>query len=345
VDGIPLPPHRFIIHEPELIAGQPLSRGLARVVAVAYMAKSYTVKDWLAFAEVYGMPLRVGKYGPAASEDDIQTLITAVANLGTDAAAAIPDSMMIEFVEAAKTSSAEVFSGLADWADKQVSKAVLGQTASADGTPGALGNQEAQDAVRDDLRDADAEELADTLNRDLVASYLALNHGAIDPEAAPQLVIRAAENEDIKALADALAVFIPLGLRVEASVIRDKLGLPEPEDGDDIEVLGQPFKDPEQLPPPPAPGPEPNRLALNQREPDPPYQMTANLAPRAQPLVDAMLANIRRELDQAQSLPAFHERLLTLYPELNSADLTELLAQAFAAGDAAGRLDVAVSDG
>jgi phage gp29-like protein len=336
-EGLALPPYRFIVHAPELMSGPPLGRGLARVACVAWMAKSYVLKDWLAFAEVFGMPLRLGKYGPSATEEDIATLIAAVANLGTDAGAVIPESMGIEFVNTTGGAAGGngVFEKLAEWADKQISKAVLGQTASADGTPGSLGNQDGQESVRDDLRDADAEELADTLNRDLVGAYLALNHGAIAPEAAPRIALRAKEPEDIKALADALAIFIPLGLRVEASVIRDKLGLPDPDEaGDDAEILGGSVA--------PDPAPDTHRLALHRQAdtaPDTPDRQTAVLARAAGPLVDAMLGQIRRELDAAPDLGAFNERLLALYPELDGADLTELLGQAFLAGELGGRVE------
>ncbi|MCF1183732.1 DUF935 domain-containing protein [Marichromatium gracile] len=240
LEGLPLPPYRYLIHAPELMSGPALGRGLARVAAVAYMAKRYALKDWLAFAEVYGMPIRIGKWGPSATEEDIATLVSAVANLGSDAAAAIPEGMHIELVQASAAGAGDqVFARLAEWADRQISKAVLGQTASADGTPGALGNQQAQDEVRDDIRDADAEELADTLNRDLVGAYLALNHGPIDPEAAPAIVIRAKAPEDIRALSEALAALVPLGLRVEASVVRDRLGIPDPAPGEGVELLGR----------------------------------------------------------------------------------------------------------
>ncbi len=102
IDGVPLPPYRYLVHEPELLSGHPLGRGLARVACVAYLAKSYSLRDWLAFAEIYGMPLRLGKYGPSANEEDIATLVSAVANLGSDAAAVIPDSMLVEFIQAAQ---------------------------------------------------------------------------------------------------------------------------------------------------------------------------------------------------------------------------------------------------
>ena len=35
-----------------------------------YLFKNYDLKDWVSFAEVYGLPLRLGKYAPGASEAD-----------------------------------------------------------------------------------------------------------------------------------------------------------------------------------------------------------------------------------------------------------------------------------
>jgi len=163
MEGIELAPYKFICHVPHLKTGIPIRGGIARVAAWAYLFKNYTVKDWIAFAEVFGMPLRVGKYQPGASKDDIAILKSAVANLGSDAAAVIPESMLIEFVESAKsTGGHELYNKLADWLDAQVSRGILGQTATTTGTPGKLGGDEAQSEVREDIRDDDAMQLAES---------------------------------------------------------------------------------------------------------------------------------------------------------------------------------------
>ncbi|HAN6512587.1 TPA: DUF935 family protein, partial [Escherichia coli] len=57
VDGVPLTPGKFIVHQPRLKSGLPLRNGLARLVAVMYMLKSFTVRDWWAFAEKFGIPV------------------------------------------------------------------------------------------------------------------------------------------------------------------------------------------------------------------------------------------------------------------------------------------------
>ncbi len=230
-EGRELPPYKFLVHIPKLKSGIPIRSGVARLAAAAYMCKTFTVSDWMAFAEVFGMPLRVGRYGPNATDRDIQTLIRAVANLGTDAACVLPDSMRIEFQEAAKAAGGpELFPRLAEWLDRQVSKGVLGQTmTSDDGSSQAQAN--VHDDVRLDIRKDDARQVAATIDRDLVRPFVDLNWGP-PKNGYPRVLLQVAEPEDIAALADALAKLVPLGgLGIQASVVRDRLGFPDPEEG------------------------------------------------------------------------------------------------------------------
>ncbi len=234
-DGAPLAPAKWIVHAPRLRSGLPARGGLARLAAAAYTIKAHALTDWTAYAEVFGMPLRVGRYGPGASESDIETLAEAVANLGTDAAAVMPESMRVEFEQAGGSgqAGADVFRGLAEYVDSQVSKAVLGQTTTTD-DGSSRAQAQVHDAVRGDIVRADARQLAATLNRDLVRPFVELNWGRADE--APRLLLPAAEPEDTAALTAALERLVPLGLRVQASVARDRLGLPDPEEG--AELLG-----------------------------------------------------------------------------------------------------------
>jgi phage gp29-like protein len=227
MNGIQLEPFCFIRHVPKIKSGIPIRGGIARIAAWAWMCKGYTIKDWLAFAEVFGMPFRIGRYDPGAGEEDKAVLRMAVANLGTDAAAIFPKSMDVEFKEAQKAGSTDFFQRLADYLDAQVSRGILGQTATTQGTPGKLGNEEAQKEVREDIRDDDAEQIEETINRDLIKAYIDLNFGP--QENYPTVHLRASKPENITALSESLAKLVPLGLRVEQSVIRDKLGLPDPD--------------------------------------------------------------------------------------------------------------------
>ena len=239
-NGIPLEPFKWIVHRPKLKSGIPIRGGLARLVSLSYMAKNYALTDWLAFAEVFGM--RLGRYADSATEADIRTLIRAVANLGTDAAAVIPDSMRIEFTEprARGRDGGGLFERLAVYLDKQISKAVLGQTMTTD-DGGSQSQAEVHDSVRGDIQKSDARQLSNTINRDLVKPFIELNFG--EQAKYPRLTLPVVEPDDITLLVESLDKLTPFGLKVEASVIRDKLGLPDPPDGAD--VLGPPDWPPE----------------------------------------------------------------------------------------------------
>ncbi|MBV7262572.1 DUF935 domain-containing protein [Photobacterium sp. WH24] len=232
-EGEPLKPCGYLCHMPRMKSGHWLRNGLARLVAVMYMLKSYTVRDWWAFAEVFGMPIRVGKYHNNASPEDIRTLVNAIATIASDAGAAIPESMQIDMVETAKGNGGDtLFENMAEWADRQISKAVLGQTMTTD--DGSSQSQaQVHNEVRKDIIKWDARQLANTLNEFLVKPFIDMNFGA--QEQYPRIELNLEEAEDTKAWVEALTPLIDRGLKVQASDVRDRLGLGDPDK--DAELL------------------------------------------------------------------------------------------------------------
>ncbi len=288
------------------------------------------------------MPLRLGRYSSAASPEDIEVLKTAVTGLGSDAAAVLHESMRIEFQNAAPgAGGADLYERLADRLDKLISKAVLGRSDAADATSGQLGGQDYATEVRRDILESDAEELSNTLNEQLVRPFVDLNYG---PQAAyPMIQLYIPDQEDLTGLADMLAKLVPLGLKVEQSVIRDKWGLPDP--AEDAELLGAP-------PTPEAPEAQEEEPAMNRRIPpsppfakgggeaggisDPVEPTVERLGREADPLLDALLEPVRQALNASGNLPDFREKLLTLYPDLDGRAFAALMGQALAVADAAG---------
>ena len=231
-NGAPLEPFKFIRHMPRLKSGIPARNGLARLALWTFLLKTYSLKDWAAFLEVHGMPLRLGRYGPGASEADKRVLLNAVRHLGSDAAAIVPAGMEIELIET-KGFSEKPFEGFALYLDKALSKAIIGQTMTAD-EGGSLAQAKVHDNVRIDIKKADAKQLNSTLARDLVRPAIDLNYGPRDRY--PRLLVLVTEPEDIKTMSEALGRLVPLGLTVQASEVRDRIGFDEPEAG--AEVLG-----------------------------------------------------------------------------------------------------------
>lgn len=232
--GVPLPANRFCVHRPQLKMGLPVRGGLARLAAWGFLFKFYAVKDWAAFCETYGQPLRVGKYGAAATSADIDVLYQAVAMIGTDCAAVIPEAMTIEFVNALQGSSssgASIYQAFAEFMDRQVSKAVLGQTGTTDMQKGGgFAQAKVLDGVRVDLRDSDALQLARTVRRDVIAPYVRFNFGM--DAAIPGFALDTTPPADLEKLVAGITPLIDRGLKVKASQLREKFDLdaPEPED-------------------------------------------------------------------------------------------------------------------
>jgi phage gp29-like protein len=95
----PLKPFRFVVHEPHLVSGNQITAGLAFPALYYWMLKSYDVTSWAAFIDRYGYPIRIGKYGKKATEQDRATLKRAVAAIGQDFGAVIPESALLEIIE------------------------------------------------------------------------------------------------------------------------------------------------------------------------------------------------------------------------------------------------------
>ena len=342
-EGAELPPYKFLCHTPKVMAGIPLMGGLARSALWAWVFKSYALRDWAAFAELYGQPIRVGKYEAGATREDIAVLKRAVFELGSDAGAVIPAGMALEIVEsAAKSASADLYQRLIEYLDRQVSKAVLGQTLTTDqGSHGSLAQAKVHDEVRADLMRSDARALAATLTRDLIAPLVHLNLPAAP---LPRLTLMVEEPEDMAALADQLAKLVPLGMPIPQRWVREKWGIPEA--APDEPVLSVPAL--------PSAPPEPTGLAEQaahrrmqsahaaaaESDPTPIDPQTRRMDTEAAPAWVEIMDGIKRIVDEAQSLEQLRDALLAAYGDLSTDRLTEVMAMGFAAADLAGRFDV-----
>jgi phage gp29-like protein len=338
---VPLSPYKYIYHVHHSKSGLPIRGGLARAVAWGYLFKNFDIKAWVEFAEMFGVPLRVGKYGPGASEKDKAVLLQAVRSISRDAAAIIPASMTIEFIEAKISGSIALFEKLAEFLDRQTSKAVLGQTGTTD-VGQHVGTADAHEHVRQDIEEADARQLSATLNRDLVRPVVDLNLGP--RKLYPKIVIKRINAEDLTALADNLKKLVPLGLKVGMSTVRDKFGLPDP--APDEELLHAPGQeqiavDPGQ--PDPVALPQGRQAAASRRavaaaSPAAPAQVmdavdvaVAEELDSWQPLVDPLLVSVRALLDdclaQGLTLDEFERRLPDVLAGQDAAALADHLAR------------------
>lgn len=349
VDGVPgqaLQPFGWLTHVHKAKSGYLERSALFRQLVWTYLFKNYSVGDLAEFLEIYGIPLRVGKYPSSASEAEKLTLLRALAAIGHNAAGIIPEGMLLEFHNAA-TGDPKAFELMMNWCERNQSKVILGATltSGADGKASTNALGQIHNEVRKDLRDADVRQLNTTLTRDLVYAVAALNGLAPDgPRRSPQFQLNAQETEDLTAYSEALPKLVSIGVQPTVKWAHEKLGIPMPQDGEP--VLQQPAQ-----PMPfglaglraawPADAP---LAALAAATPGaaatPPQAMAQQLAAGAAPAVTGWLAQIRALVERAQSLDDIRNGLEQLLPDMTLDQYAAAMAQALAAAQLAGRYEV-----
>lgn len=228
VRGIELPPFKFVYHRYKARSGHDSRGGILRVCAWMYLFKNYSIKDWVSFAEVCGMPLRVGKYEPGASKADKEALIQAIRSLGTDAAGIISKSTEIQFIEAQKSSSLNIYESLARFCDAQTSKAILGQTLTSEaGGPGGSGSYalgRVHGDVRQDLTEADCIALAKTITRQILTPLVGFNFGWDAPVPLFRFLFEPPEN--LKLTAETYRILIDCGFDMSQEHMSERFKVP-----------------------------------------------------------------------------------------------------------------------
>ncbi|MBM4274583.1 MAG: DUF935 domain-containing protein [Deltaproteobacteria bacterium] len=232
--GMDLPPWKVVYHRYKARSGYPSRAGVLRVVGWMYLLKNYALKDWAAFNEVFGMPLRLGKYDPTAAPAEREALIQAIRNLGSDAAGVISKTTEIEFVEAASRSGVNPYQAMAEFCNREMSKAVLGQTLTTD-TAGATGTYAAARVhaqVRRDLVEADAQALAATLREQLLRPLVGFNFGWDRP--LPWLRFKFEEEQDLKTLSEVYLNLAEMGMPFTVEHVSQRFGIPAPGSGEEL---------------------------------------------------------------------------------------------------------------
>lgn len=339
--GVQIPENKFVVHKYKAKSGHASRGGILRVVAWMYLFKNYDVKDWVSFCEVFGMPLRLGKYSAASSKDDKRALMEAIYTLGTDAAGIIPDSTVIEFIESNKTSSVEIYELLARYCDEQISKAVLGQTLSSDSGGGSYAQGKVHNEVRHDLTQADAKSLAVTVRRDIIRPLVVYNFGC--DVNIPFFKFDCEEAEDLKEKVEILKTLVcDMGLKVPESYIYKKFNIPEPEDREAILHPGlvtetrQPYEENEM-------DEQSLKDDTGQTEQEQIDLMVDVALKRAEKSFREMMKPILKMVDKTEDLETLREvlkderKIKELYHEMDSPELEDALHQAMYLSELIGR--------
>jgi phage gp29-like protein len=341
--GAPLQPWGWIPHTHKSRSGYLARAGLHRVLAWPYLFKNYSVRDLAEFLEIYGLPIRIGKYGPNAGDKEKRDLLKAVLSIGHHAAGIIPESMAIELATVTGGGNGgQSFQVMIDWCEASESKAILGGTLTT--STAANGNRSLGDVhneVRMDIRDDDAKQTDQSLSLYLVYPMAMLN-GLFADNRSPSFVSDTQEPDDLALYSDALPKLTAIGMKIPARYAYQKLKIPEPEGDEPVLSTTQPAPMDQSNTPPATAAAHVKLAALSSQTEQltPPELMVDRLAQDTAIPGRAWMDKIMAMVDAAESLEQLRDMLLNAYADLDSEDMTNVMALAFAAADLAGRFDV-----
>lgn len=303
---------------------EPYGLGLGHWLYWPVWFKRNGLKYWLVFLEKFGQPTAKGTYPPNALPQEKQKLLQALGAISTDAGVIVPDGMAIELLEAARSGTAD-YSSLMDRMDRAIAKVCLGQTASSEGTPGKLGNEELQSDVRLDLVKADADLVCESFNTSVGRWLTEWNF----PGAAVPRVYRKVEpDEDTNKRAERDKTIYDMGFKPTLKHIQENYGgeWEEKAPADD---------------PPTVPGNEANFAA---GDPSVPQQLEPVARTNVEQATDSWIHQIRQIVEEVDSLEALRDRLLQVYPDLTLDQYADAMAEALATAHLAGRNEVVEED-
>lgn len=340
IDGEELPPRKFVVMT-HGDSDNPYGRGLGQILWWPVWFKKNGIKFWLTFLDKFGMPTAVGKYPAGASEQAKSDLLDALDAIQNETSITIPEDMTAEYLEASRSGTA-TYEGFADFMDRQISKAVLGQNLTTElKGGGSLAASQIHNEVRQEIIESDADLLDACLNATLIRWIVDYNFPGVTDY--PKIKTYAAPKPDLKQQSEIdKTVAVDIGLNIPKRHFYETYGYPIPEEGE--ETVGgrqaQPATDVSQQT---APGRKsPVAFAEGRDDKDAPDRIAERVAEEAGPVTDSLyMAPLKRLVDRAASLEELRDGILDLYGEMPPAELGAVIARGMMLAELSGRYEVA----
>ena len=226
--GRTLPEEKFIILTFDGRHDNPHGNGLCQKAYWYYWFKKNNLKFWVIFNEKFGSPTVVGKYRTGASDEERDRLLGVIDSLQSDTGVVVPESMVIELLEARRSGNINTYRDLADWCNDEISKIVLGGTltTSEGRRSGSYALGKIHEAVRNEYVGADGRALMEVVNTQLVARLVEYNFGrGVVP---PRWTIDLADDADLEREARLDGQLVGLGVPLPLGYFYEKYKRPAP---------------------------------------------------------------------------------------------------------------------
>lgn len=191
------------------------------------------------FQDKYGMPTATAQYPVGTSRDEQRKLLRLISRLQTQYAAVYPKNIEVKLLEAQRAGGVNTFAQAKDYWDRCMSQLITGQSLatnqSTTGT-GALSMSQVHDEVRQEVVDADADELRAWVEGQLFRWIVDFNFGFDVPAPILGITTKAADLAKDAALDQQL---VGMGMRLSRKDRHAHYNRVEAEDDDDA-LTGKP---------------------------------------------------------------------------------------------------------
>lgn len=192
--GVPLPAKKFIIHTHHAEDDNPYGWGLGARCFYPTLWKRELARFSLIYADKYGTPTGKATY-PEGRKDLVPEIEERINALAQEANIILPANANFEWLTLSGQGT-NLYVDLMDYFDREISKAVLGETGSTDqqGSGGSRARDQVGNDVRIEIAKASADLLNDTLYNSLIKWVVWYNFG--DRAKPPKLIRKFPELEE-----------------------------------------------------------------------------------------------------------------------------------------------------
>lgn len=208
-----------------LFIGKAENLGLLAQAAPYVIYKRNTMADWAQFSEVFGMPIREYTYD-TSDEDLRQQLINDAMEQGSNAVYIHPKDSGLNLIESGnKTGSSQLYDGLTERCNAEISKLFLGNTLTTEaGNKGTQALGTVHKKVEDEIAECDRKYILNILNYDM--SDIFMNLG-IDVSRGSFVFVEQ-ELVDTTKQAEIVTKMVEIGLPIEDDYLYKTFGIDKP---------------------------------------------------------------------------------------------------------------------
>lgn len=204
-------------------------KSILRALLKYYVFFSFALNNWASFTEIYGKPIRKGKYRAGASKTEKNELWSMLQSAGNDLSFMHSESVDIEFVDYAnKASSSNLYQTLVNFCKEAKTTRILGQTLTTNAEKsGSYAQAKVHNLVRTDILAGDARDACEFIS-EILHKLSIINFSGAKPKLEIDISEKPTQKEQLEMDAKLLN---DVSIEIEPEYFYKKYNIPEPKGG------------------------------------------------------------------------------------------------------------------